>query len=425
MILPSVLLENLRDDPALMELLGGSLAEERLPNGKLDTRLEAWLVAEGFLKSPEIRHYLTYLFDLYESYWNIAKYFPRDNPGKERGREFGTIATSPLEMLHIARYLYYLKSQGMVGDVLECGCFKGYSSCCLSLACQRLGLRLIVADSFHGLPAAMTDDEESYYKVGDFCGSLDEVRQNVETFGAIDAVEFLPGWFEDSLKGFDRKLCLLWLDVDLYQSARDVLDQVYPELVSGGVIFSHEFQPQSIDAEGRVASSSRSVTKAFSDFLSENMLQHQAKYLCGFTGIVVPGATEPLSISTSRLVALLKANESLNLARPPLLEIDDYEAAENCVGYLDGVVDGVVRGWAWNRSSPSRSVTVDFFTGTEFLGSAEADIHRPDLTVLGFGDCGFEFTLPRPEIGDREIQAFFHETAYPLSQSAPQAVSDG
>jgi hypothetical protein len=154
-------------------------------------------------------------------------------------------------LLHIANHLYLLAAAGVPGVLLECGCFKGFSSACLSHACAFLARDLAVADSFQGLPGETGVGEEGY-RPGDFRGARQEVEDNVRLFGRIERVRFLEGWFRDSLPGLADPIALLWMDVDLYASATDVLDAAWERLDPKAAIFSHEFLPDQIDAEGRI-----------------------------------------------------------------------------------------------------------------------------------------------------------------------------
>src|SRR5690606_24245892 len=94
------------------------------------------------------------------------------------------------------------------GVVVEAGCFKGGSTAKLSLAAQTVGRRLVVFDSFAGLPdhgeahgATIFGDVTDFYP-GRYAGRLDEVRANVEAFGSLETCEFVEGWFDDTMPGF-------------------------------------------------------------------------------------------------------------------------------------------------------------------------------------------------------------------------------
>lgn len=77
-----------------------------------------------------------------------------------------TAASSHFEMLMIAYTCYVLNSYNCMGNILECGYFKGFSSTCLSIICDYFDKELYVADSFQGLP----ENDDPYYKTGDFKG---------------------------------------------------------------------------------------------------------------------------------------------------------------------------------------------------------------------------------------------------------------
>jgi hypothetical protein len=203
------------------------------------------------------------------------------------GDDTHTAGWAGVGMIPIAAYLYYLKSYGIKGKVLECGVFKGGSTCCLSHICHYLDLELIAADSFAGLP-----DSDGYYGKGDFKGGLTEVKNNVEKFGRPEVVTYIQGWFCDSLKGFDQDLMLIWLDVDLKQSVIDVLTHTFSCLVEHGVIFcdglgkDRDFQHSQL-----MAGSSES--SGVLEFFHDSDIQHKAIHSgYGHLGLIVPGAAE-------------------------------------------------------------------------------------------------------------------------------------
>jgi hypothetical protein len=222
----------------------------------------------------------------------IVEFFWRVNQSRIGEKDEHPAQTNPDEMLTIANHLFILKSHGIEGAVLECGCFKGFSSCCLSLACCRLGYPLVIADSFAGLPP-ITGERKSgdavdvfghTYQAGDFAGSRAEVERNLRTFGDIAGVEFVEGWFADTLKNWGRPLALLWMDVDLWSSAVDVLRPCWPALDPRGCIFSHEISPEDI-CEGQIVSTS-GVPGAIDHVLRPGDPDYRAENLLWTTGIV-------------------------------------------------------------------------------------------------------------------------------------------
>lgn len=288
----------------------------------------AWLTSPAAQRHQAVRRHVFLLKYLYETFHAISECFPRDNPDGTADKDDEARGTSAEEMLHLAHQLHLLASHGVEGAVLECGCFKGFSSACLSHACALLGRELIVADSFQGLPPP-TGEEAAWYREGDFRGALAEVEENVGTYGRPECVRFREGWFRDSLRGWARPLALLWLDVDLYDSARDVLDNVLPALDARGAIASHEFLPGRIE-DGRIVHSAE-PPGALHDALSGRGLAYRAAHLAGNTAVLTfpetPGAGAP---ACALLAALL----------PHLRDADHRaRAAREAIGLKAGLRD--------------------------------------------------------------------------------------
>jgi O-methyltransferase len=135
------------------------------------------------------------------------------------------------------------------GCVVECGTYAGGSTANLSLVCDLVGRDLEVFDSFAGLPEPAADDRVVVlggsggdYHAGQFSASLDEVRRNVDRWGRMDRCRFHPGYFEDTLPGFRQACVLAFIDVDLRGSAETCLEHLWPRLVPGGRLYTHEAQ---------------------------------------------------------------------------------------------------------------------------------------------------------------------------------------
>lgn len=268
-------------------------------NVTTNDEFEIWMYKEGYLQSLEIKRYLFFLNTMSKIFENIYYFFNKNNIGREKEKDASAIATTPSEMMFIARYLYYLNSYGVKGDVLECGCFKGFSSCCLSHVCDYLGKKLIIADSFKGLPDIEETRNNSFYKANDYKGSFGEVRANISTSGKIRSVEFIKGWYSQSLVNYNRKICLLWIDVDPYQSTLDVLTNVYRSLSKNAVIFSHECSSSTITKGKIKENASDSVWQALFRFFTRRNIPYKAKYLIGNTGLIVPKADKNKTILIS------------------------------------------------------------------------------------------------------------------------------
>jgi O-methyltransferase len=247
--------------------------------GRAIADIERILRAQAPVK-PILR-YALYLRSMADTFGFIAAHFDRTNRsvGPE-AKDFQAVASSPQEMLCIANHLYVLRSHGVTGGLVECGCFKGFSTCCLSQACSWLRMRLHVFDSFEGLPPS----EGDYYQEGDFCGSVEEVTDNLRTFGQPEVVELHKGFFAETLPLFHEPVSCIWMDVDLESSAKDVM-ALLPALPSKSCVFSHECPPESfVDSRPRPQTSE--VLPPIVDAFRAIDADPVGRHLTGFLGSV-------------------------------------------------------------------------------------------------------------------------------------------
>ena len=126
------------------------------------------------------------------------------------------IPTATSYKAHLAMALKIFEtSPDVPGNIIECGTWKGGSAANLSLVCKITGRKLIIYDSFEGLPDGKHGDREAkHYKKGDYCGTIDEVKSNIAKYGAIECCQFIKGWFDDTLPKLNSAVLLAFLDVD-------------------------------------------------------------------------------------------------------------------------------------------------------------------------------------------------------------------
>ncbi len=147
-------------------------------------------------------------------------------------------------------------ARGVPGDLIETGVWRGGMTIYMRaiLAAHRVTDRKVwVADSFAGLPepdaerfpleASAHASRTMVDAYAHFAVSLEEVEGHFRTFGMLDdQVEFLPGWFKDTLRvaPIDR-LALIRLDGDYYESTRDALEALYDRLSPGGFVIVDDY----------------------------------------------------------------------------------------------------------------------------------------------------------------------------------------
>jgi len=140
---------------------------------------------------------------------------------------------------------------GIEGDFIETGVWRGGAVIFMRsiLKAFKIADRTVwVADSFNGLPppnAALYPADKGVHleNVRFLKISLDTVRKNFRKYGLLDdQVKFLKGWFRDTLSNAPiRKLSLLRLDGDLYESTMNVLVALYPKLSIGGYVIIDDY----------------------------------------------------------------------------------------------------------------------------------------------------------------------------------------
>lgn len=163
-----------------------------------------------------------------------------------------------LENIH--DLLERVHTEQVPGDVIETGVWRG--GVCIFMRAFLLAYgvtdrKVWVADSFEGIP--VTDESShpmdfgmSLHRFNEILGvQLDEVKQNFGAYNLLDdQVEFLPGWFRDTLPAAPiKQLSIMRLDGDLYESTTDALVNLYPKLSPGGfVVIDDYFIPPCRDA---------------------------------------------------------------------------------------------------------------------------------------------------------------------------------
>lgn len=128
-------------------------------------------------------------------------------------------------------------------DILEVGSWRGGSGCLIAHRARLCDAdsRIYLADTFTGV--AKTGERDTLYRGGEH-GDTSEgaVRELIDGL-MLRNVTLLKGLFpeETATPITDRLFRLCHIDVDAYQSGRDVFDWVWPRLVRGGIVVFDDF----------------------------------------------------------------------------------------------------------------------------------------------------------------------------------------
>jgi O-methyltransferase len=152
------------------------------------------------------------------------------------------IPTGSSYRAHLTMALKMLETPpSVLGDIIECGTWKGGSAANLSLVCRIVRRKLKVYDSFEGLPEPKVGEHIAPASAkGAYHGTLEEVKSNIKRYGAIECCEFVPGLFENTLPKLNSPLLLAYLDVDFEASLHTCVKYIWPNLVDEGYLFTDE-----------------------------------------------------------------------------------------------------------------------------------------------------------------------------------------
>jgi O-methyltransferase len=209
----------------------------------------------------------TYLIDMEEDFialWKKAS--PYTMISAERGYA-------------IYQALVYLERNGITGDIVECGVWRG-GSCMLAAGIineKKFSARKIwLYDTFEGMTAPTGEDViaasgrpvSERLPEGWWAVSEDEVNRNMGLTGYDTALwETVRG---DVCRTLDETLpagpiALLRLDTDWYESTRKEMETLFPRLAAGGVLL--------LDDYGHFKGAAKGVDDYFKSISREPLLQ--------------------------------------------------------------------------------------------------------------------------------------------------------
>lgn len=126
------------------------------------------------------------------------------------------------------------------GDILEVGVWRGGTACVITRASNNTG-QVYLADTFEGV--VKTGENDSFYKGGEHADASEEdVRAGLRQL-QVSNFRILKGIFPDDHRQEADPLRFRFchIDVDVYQSALDVFEYVWPRLSVGGIVVFDDY----------------------------------------------------------------------------------------------------------------------------------------------------------------------------------------
>jgi O-methyltransferase len=146
-------------------------------------------------------------------------------------------------LLNLIKLANYVNSQGIEGDFVECGTYKGGTAALLSKYMNE-NRHLWIYDSFEGMPSTSDKDGEEAKKwVGECVGSVENVKKIMKLVSTpSEKFTIKKGWFNQTFKeNKPKKISLLHCDADWYDSVALVLDTFYELVTIGGCVILDDF----------------------------------------------------------------------------------------------------------------------------------------------------------------------------------------
>jgi hypothetical protein len=169
--------------------------------------------------------------------------------------------TSPERIVAVADAVRYVVDNGIAGDVVECGVWRGGSMMAVAKTLLALGdtsRDLWLFDTYEGMSPPTAEDVSHSGRTADailrqtpkesglnsWCiASIEEVAQNIRGTGyPAERIHLVKGKVEDTLPGAaPARIALLRLDTDWYESTRHELVHLWPRLERGGVMIVDDY----------------------------------------------------------------------------------------------------------------------------------------------------------------------------------------
>ena len=184
--------------------------------------------------------YAAYLPDSYKDINNKSTFLKLYKMFTNKNR-FNNTGDIP-RLLLLMQNIQNLIDEGIYGDFAELGVWRGNTAAILAYYARELNKTVFLFDTFNGFDENDLKGIDSN-KEKEFTNTSVQVVKN--TIGKnCDNCKFIIGHFPDSLKNINidnNKFMVVSLDCDLYEPMKAGLEYFYPKMLSGGILFIHDY----------------------------------------------------------------------------------------------------------------------------------------------------------------------------------------
>jgi len=168
--------------------------------------------------------------------------------------------TSQERIFGLVEAVRYLATNGIQGDIVECGVWRGGSMLAIADVLSEMNdttHELYLFDTFEGMPPPGENDTSFNKKAEELLltdvdktedliwaySSLESVKQTMSlTSYPQNKIHYIKGKVEDTIP-FNQigQISLLRLDTDWYESTKHELVHLFPKLIKGGVLIIDDY----------------------------------------------------------------------------------------------------------------------------------------------------------------------------------------
>ena len=163
--------------------------------------------------------------------------------------------TSNVKIFSLIKAIEYVNKFKIHGDFVECGVYTGGNIMIMKkLINKKIKRKIFAYDTFEGMVTPTSHDikidgtieKKKYLKTDNWVScSLNKVKENFNEMRLnLKNVKFIKGKVENTLKikkNLPKKISILRLDTDFYESTKIELKILYPLLVKGGVLIIDDY----------------------------------------------------------------------------------------------------------------------------------------------------------------------------------------